>query len=88
MSLPLVEKGVMTMGFMMRIRPEVLLQIRKDFPPGATVEVIEFNDPYRKVPAGTRGKVLYVDDTGTIHCSFENGVSLGCLWGIDFIRRI
>ena len=76
------------MGFMMQIRPEVLAKIREDFPVDSTVEVVEFHDQYRDVPAGTRGHVLCVDDTGTVHCSFENGVSLGCIWGIDVIRRI
>ena len=74
--------------FSMFIRPEVLKKIREDFPEGATVEVVEFHDQYRNVPAGTGGHVLCVDDTGTVHCSFENGVSLGCIWGIDVIRRI
>ena len=74
--------------FSMSIRPEVLKKIREDFPEGATVEVVEFHDQYRDVPASTRGHVLCVADTGTVHCSFENGVSLGCIWGIDVIRRI
>ena len=34
------------------------------------------------------GRVLAVDDTGTIHCEFDNGVSLGALWGIDIVRKI
>ncbi len=41
--------------FSMFIRPEVLKKIREDFPEGATVEVVEFHDQYRDVPAGTRG---------------------------------
>ena len=76
------------MGFMMQIRPEVLKKIREDYPVGCTVEVVHLCDPYRDVPPGTRGKVIAVDDTGTRHCQFENGVSLGALWGIDEVRRI
>ena len=76
------------MGFSMFIRPEILKSIREKYPPGTKVEVVEVHDQYRDVPAGTRGHVLCVDDTGTVHCSFENGVSLGCIWGIDVIRRI
>ena len=76
------------MGCIMQISPEVLKKIREDFPVGAKVEVVEFHDQYRDVPPGTKGKVLAVDDCGTVHCSFENNVSLGCLWGIDVIRRI
>ena len=74
--------------FSMQIRPEVLARIRREFPVGSVVEVVEFHDPYQDVPTGTRGRVLVVDDCGTIHCSFENGVNLGCIWGIDTIKRI
>ena len=68
--------------FSMHIRPEILKSIREKYPPGTRVEVVEFHDQYRDIPAGTKGRVLGVDDTGTIHCEFENGVSLGALWGI------
>ena len=76
------------MGFTMCIRQDVLEKIRKDFPVGCEVEVVSLCDPYRDVPPGTKGRVLAVDDTGTIHCEFENHVSLGALWGIDQVRRI
>ena len=63
-------------------------RIREKYPPGTAVEVVEFHDQYRDIPAGTKGRVLAVDDTGTIHCEFENGVSLGALWGIDIVKKI
>ena len=62
--------------------------IREKYPPGTAVEVVEFHDQYRDIPAGAKGRVLAVDDTGTIHCEFENGVSLGALWGIDIVKKI
>ena len=68
--------------FSMHIRPEILKNIREKYP------LVEFHDQYRDVPAGTKGRVLAVDDTGTIHCEFENGVSLGALWGIDVVKKI
>ena len=74
--------------FSMHIRPEVLKHIRETYPPGAKVELVSMNDQYRDIPAGTKGRVLAVDDTGTIHCEFENGVSLGALWGIDIVKKI
>ena len=40
----------------------------------------------REIPADD--DILAVDDTGTIHCEFENGVSLGALWGIDIVKKI
>ncbi len=74
--------------FSMSIRPEILKNIREKYPPGTAVEVVEFHDQYRDIPAGTKGRGLAVDDTGTIHCEFENGVSLGALWGIDIVKKI
>ena len=43
-------------------------------------------DPYRDMPAGLRGKVIHVDNTGTVHVSWENGSSLGAVHGFDRIR--
>ena len=74
--------------FSMRIKPEVLKKIREDYPVGSTVEAVELLSQQRKVPAGTRGRVLAVDNCGTVYCAFENNVSLGCVWGFDVIRRI
>ena len=74
--------------FSVSIRPEVLKHIRETYPPGTKVEVVEFHDQYRDIPAGTKGVVRIVDDTGTLHCDFENGVSLGALWGIDYVKKI
>ena len=76
------------MGFSMYIRPEVLKKIRENYPPGTKVEVVECHDQYRDIPPGTKGLVRVVDDTGTLHCDFENGVSLGALWGIDIVKKI
>ena len=74
--------------FSMHIRPEVLERLRKEYPPGCKVELVEMNDQYREMPPGLTGEVTGVDDTGTIHCEFENGVSLGALWGIDIVKKI
>ena len=47
--------------FSMSIRPEILKSIREKYPPGTAVEVVEFHDQYRDIPAGTKGRVLAVD---------------------------
>ncbi len=74
--------------FSMHIRPEVLKRLREEYPPGCKVELVEMNDQYREMPPGLTGEVTSVDDTGTIHVAWSNGSSLGCLHGIDIIRRI
>ena len=76
------------MGFMMQIRPEALKRIREDYPVGSTVEAVELLSQQRKVPAGTRGRVLAIDKDGSIHCLFENGMNICCVWGFDEIKRI
>ena len=42
--------------FSMSIRPEILKSIREKYPPGTAVEVVEFHDQYRDIPAGTKGR--------------------------------
>jgi len=76
------------MGFTMQIRPEVLSKLREDYPPGCKVELVEMCDPYRDMPPGMHGEVLFVDDAGGIHVAWANGSTLAALHGIDQIRRI
>jgi hypothetical protein len=40
------------------------------------------DDPYPVEP-NTLGTVAHVDDAGTIHCNFDNGRSLGVIYGVD-----
>lgn len=62
--------------------------IKMDFPVGCMVELIKMDDPYRKMPPGLKGVVSFVDDTGTVHVNWENGSTLGAVYGEDQIRRI
>lgn len=73
--------------FSMHVRPEVLKRLREQYPTGTRVELIEMNDPYRNMPPGLKGTVLYVDDAGSIHVNWENGSSLAALHGFDRIRK-
>ena len=65
----------------LHMRPEVLKRIREQYPIGCTVEIIEMCDPYRDMPAGLRGTVTHVDDTGTVFADWENGSTLGAVFG-------
>ena len=62
--------------------------IKEAFPVGSSVELIKMDDPYREMPAGLKGVVTGVDDAGTIHVTWENGSSLGVVYGVDKIKRI
>lgn len=74
--------------FSVIIRPEVLAALRKQYPAGCTVELVEMHDPYRDMLTGMTGKVIHVDDAGGIHVAWSNGSTLAALHGIDRIRRI
>jgi hypothetical protein len=61
---------------------------RARYTKGARVELVSMADPYRKMPAGLRGTVSCVDDTGTVFCDWDNGSSLGAVLGADEIRPL
>lgn len=70
------------------VREKVLTQLRNEYPVGTRVKLIEMNDPYRKMEDGLLGTVKSIDDIGTIHISWDNGSSLGVIYGVDKIRKI
>jgi hypothetical protein len=61
--------------------------LRRQYPAGCEVELILMDDA-QAPPAGTHGKVIKVDDIGTVHVAWNGGSSLGAVWGIDELRRI
>jgi hypothetical protein len=67
---------------------EVVDRVKKEFPSGTRVELIELNDPYRHFDAGLKGTVSCVDDTGTIHVNWDNGSCLGIVYGEDSCRKL
>ncbi len=66
---------------------ETIEALRKAYPVGCTVELIEMDDPQAPLP-GTLGKVVAVDDIGTIHVAWNTGSGLGIAWGQDRCRRV
>lgn len=72
---------------MIAINPSRLAALRSQFPAGCTVELIEMNDTQAPLP-GTRGRVIWVDDIGTIHVAWETGSILGVAYGEDRCRRV
>jgi len=63
-------------------------QLRIEYPKGTTVELVEMKDRYTKLSKGLNGTVSHVDDIGTIHVNWENGSSLGVVYGVDKIIKI
>ena len=58
------------------------------YPPGTRIVLGEMSDPYAPVPPGTRGTVKFVDDMGTIHPQWDNGGTLGLIYGEDSFRKL
>jgi hypothetical protein len=63
-------------------------RLRKQYPSGTRVELVRMNDPYSKLKPGDKGTVDFVDDTGTIFCSWDSGSTLGVVYGEDAVRKL
>jgi len=72
------------MDEMNRKRVEVL---RKQYPSGCTVEMVHMDDEFAP-HKGTKGKVIHVDDIGSIHIAWETGSTLGVVPGVDMVRKL
>lgn len=66
---------------------ETLEHLKATYPRGCRVELLHMDD-VQAPPAGTRGTVTGVDDTGSILVDWDNGSGLNVIFGIDKIRRI
>ena len=60
-------------------------ELRKRYPKGTRVRLIRMDD-MQAPPAGCTGTVRLVDDIGTIHVSWDNGSSLGVVYGVDEVE--
>lgn len=67
---------------------KIVEKVKKEYPSGTRVELIELNDPYRHFDVGLKGTVSCVDDTATIHVDWDNGCHLGIVYGEDFCRKL
>ena len=47
---------------MFGIPEHIVERLKKEYPKGTRVELIEMNDPFRHIPAGSKGTVTGVDD--------------------------
>lgn len=72
------------MGFISKSELEML---RKTYPSGTRVELIEMDD-FEAPPIGTRGTVTGVDDTGDLMVHWDNGSGLYVIWGVDVVRKV
>lgn len=67
---------------------KMVKRIRKLYPAGCRVELVQMDDPYSKLTPGDQGIVTAVGDTGTIFVNWDCGSSLGIVYGVDRVRKL
>ena len=72
---------------MFGISHETVERLRKQYPAGCRVELLEMNDT-QAPPVGTLGTVIGVDDIGSIMVRWDNGCGLSVVYGEDRCRRV
>ena len=68
------------------ISKETLRALRERYPAGTRVELVQMDDA-QAPPAGTKGTVYGVDDTGSVSVLWDNGSQLNVIFGVDIIRK-
>ena len=66
---------------------EIVAELKKEYPKGTRVELVKMDDPYTRLCSGDKGKVIAVDDAGSIHIRWDNGEGLAAAWKKDIIRK-
>ena len=72
---------------MFGISHETVERLRRQYPAGCRVELLEMNDT-QAPPVGTLGTVIGVDDIGSIMVRWDNGCGLSVAYGEDRCRRV
>ena len=65
---------------------ETVTALRKQYPKGTRVVLVRMNDPYTKLRPGDLGTIDFVDDAGTQFYRWDNGSTIGTVFGEDEIR--
>jgi len=66
---------------------EIVEHIRKEYPQGTRVELVQMDD-IQAPPTGTKGTVVGVDDIASIMVHWDNGSGLHIVYGEDKCRKI
>lgn len=72
---------------MIILSEEQIKQIKNRYPIGCRV-VLRKMDDFQAPPVGTAGTVYGVDDTGSLLVHWDNGSSLGVIYGVDKVEKI
>ena len=66
---------------------EIVERVRREYPAGTRVELVRMDD-VQAPPAGTKGIVKGVDDTGSLLMRWDNGSGLNVVYGEDIVRKV
>ena len=66
---------------------ETVDRIRREYPAGTRVELVQMDDA-QAPPAGTKGTVFGVDDTGSLLMRWDTGSGLNVVYGEDIVQKI
>ena len=72
----------------MRISDTMLQKLKRDYPEGTRVKLIRMDDPYSRLEPGEEGNVIAVDEIATIHVKWDNGSTLGVVFGEDRCKKL
>ena len=67
---------------------ETVERVRKIYPAGTRVELIQMDDPYARLKPGDKGTVRFVDDTATVFVDWDCSSGLGIVYGVDRVRKL
>lgn len=71
---------------MRMISEQELRALREEFPQGSRIELVQMDD-IQAPPAGTKGTVYGIDDTGSLLVHWDNGSGLNVIYGEDIVRK-
>jgi len=67
---------------------DTVIHLRSQYPNGTRIELVQMNDPYSNLKSGDKGTVEFIDDIGSIFCTWDNGSTLGVVYGEDAVKII
>jgi hypothetical protein len=72
---------------MRMISEKELTALWEEFPQDSRIELVQMND-IQAPPAGTKGTVYGVDDTGSLLVHWDNGSGLNVIYGEDIVKKV
>jgi hypothetical protein len=62
--------------------------LRKEYPAGTLVELVQMDDAYTTLKPGDRGTVKFIDDMAGCHIAWFNGSNLAVILDHDIIKKV